>query len=104
MIEKFPCTACGQCCKHISNIKELAAFDRGDGTCKFLIDNKCSIYDTRPKICNIEEMYKEVYHQQFEKEEYYLLNFQACKQLQNDAGIPSEEQISLHGNPDNTRR
>ena len=47
----FSCDKCGLCCRNIDKIPELKAFHNGDGICKFLINNKCSIYSLRPKIC-----------------------------------------------------
>lgn len=76
MIEKFKCTQCGQCCKSmileiwgLDIIREprLAAHaklmayqdDECDAykqyvlpsPCPMLVDNKCSIYATRPTMC-----------------------------------------------------
>ena len=55
----FPCSVCGACCRHISNIPELRSFDLGNGVCKELDpkSNKCKIYDNRPLVCRIDEMY-----------------------------------------------
>jgi uncharacterized protein len=95
MSNSFPCTSCGLCCRHISAIKELQAFNRGDGVCQFLINNKCSIYDKRPLICRIDEMY-EIAFSHLDKLEFYNLNYKACLELQKAAGIPKEQQISLN--------
>ena len=34
----------------------LPEFDRGDGVCMYLKDNKCVIYNTRPAICRSENL------------------------------------------------
>jgi uncharacterized protein len=94
-MSNFPCTSCGLCCRHISGLKELQAFDRGDGVCQFLKDNQCSIYETRPLICRIDEMY-ELDYKHLEKNEFYQLNIKACLHLQKSAGIPIEKQITLY--------
>lgn len=91
----FPCNSCGLCCKNIGHIVELEAYNNGDGACKFLINNKCSIYETRPLICRIDEMYEKTYHKQFSKEEYYLINLKACKEMQIDNNLSEAEQIDL---------
>ena len=53
----FHCDKCGLCCRLLKNVPQLAAFDRGDGVCKFLRGNLCSIYENRPDICNVDKMY-----------------------------------------------
>ena len=53
----FRCDKCGLCCHLLKDVPQLAAFDRGDGVCRFLQGNLCSIYDKRPDICNVERMY-----------------------------------------------
>lgn len=38
----------------------MAPFDRlhdGDGVCRFLDGNLCSIYDERPPLCRVDESY-----------------------------------------------
>lgn len=55
----FICTKCGICCKNIDKVPELADFDLGNGTCKYLTkDNTCAIYLSRPDICSVEKMYE----------------------------------------------
>jgi Fe-S-cluster containining protein len=46
----FKCSQCGVCCKQAGKI---GLPTKEDGSCKFLSDdNQCTIYDTRPDICN----------------------------------------------------
>ena len=80
----FPCTSCGLCCKHISHIKELKEYDLGNGVCKYLnLDtNECLMYDKRPDICKVDEMFNKKYHKCYTKEEFYKLNADACNRLQ----------------------
>jgi len=80
--EEFPCTSCGLCCQQIGHIEQLASFDRGDGICIHLKDDRCAIYENRPDICRVDVMYHKVYHQYFSKEEFYLENSRVCKELQ----------------------
>ena len=73
MNETFPCTSCGECCKKIGAL--LAVKDIPDPVTKLLIDafpykaqwqngwcekltedNKCSVYNDRPLLCNIREV------------------------------------------------
>ena len=79
----FSCTKCGECCRHINNISQLAAFDIGNGVCRFLKNNLCSIYDSRPEICRVDYMYDKYFCVSMSREEYYALNMKACKKLQN---------------------
>lgn len=38
----YPCKHCGNCCRHVDLIAEMASFNRGDGVCKHLTtDNLC---------------------------------------------------------------
>lgn len=77
----FDCSMCGECCRHIDLIPDLAEFDDGTGVCKYLHGNLCSIYENRPDICNVDTMYDKVYHAQFSKEEFYKINQDACKEI-----------------------
>ncbi|OBV28588.1 zinc/iron-chelating domain-containing protein [Helicobacter sp. CLO-3] len=82
----FPCSVCGICCKNIGGIKELEAFDLGNGVCKYLDSaNRCMIYSTRPDICNVKTMYEKLYHRHYSKEEFYALNLKSCEILQAQA-------------------
>lgn len=47
----FPCSQCGECCKHIAGIPELEKYDNGSGMCIHLVNNLCSIYKERPQVC-----------------------------------------------------
>ena len=47
----FKCDKCGECCRHLDESELYQEIDRGDGVCKFLTDNLCSIYDKRPWVC-----------------------------------------------------
>lgn len=66
MSNKFNCQKCGACCRSIK--------------CdKLNKDNTCSIYETRPEICKVENMYefrKDI--MKVSKEEYFLLTSQMC--------------------------
>ncbi|WP_427916256.1 YkgJ family cysteine cluster protein [Shewanella algae] len=79
----FPCDACGQCCRNV-NLSELTAYlDRGDGTCINFCDASklCSIYETRPLICRVEEYYEKNLSDVYSWEEFIELNTAICKQL-----------------------
>ncbi len=75
----FNCTKCGACCKVLPKL--VAPWLVGkDGTCKHLKDNKCTIYDNRPDICNHEKM-KQMYPN-LSNNEYDEMSMKACKELE----------------------
>ncbi|APC39653.1 YkgJ family cysteine cluster protein [Clostridium estertheticum] len=92
---KFPCTVCSLCCRQIGNIPQLTAFDNGYGICTFLINNLCSIYDTRPEICQVDKMYKNLFTY-MDKDTFYWKNLKICKLIQTKHGIPIEQHVILH--------
>jgi Fe-S-cluster containining protein len=52
----WKCINCGACCKMIKFV--YPNLDRGDGACVHLNEeNKCDIYETRPRLCRIPEWY-----------------------------------------------
>jgi Fe-S-cluster containining protein len=68
---KFNCNGCGKCCKAIK--------------CPLLTeDNKCSIYDTRPLLCNVEKGYDVLFKDKMTRVEFYKLNEAVCKKLQEE--------------------
>lgn len=58
--------------------------DRGDGVCRFLTGNLCSIYDRRPLLCRIDESYDFYFSEQYSKKEYYQLNYEICQKLKKE--------------------
>ena len=58
--------------------KEL---DRGDGTCKYLQGNLCTIYTERPLLCRIDECYEKFFKDQMTLEQYYKVNYEMCKEI-----------------------
>ena len=59
MKKNFPCSQCGACCRHV-DLSELTAYlNRGDGVCRYYdqITHLCTIYDSRPEVCRIDQFY-----------------------------------------------
>ncbi len=83
----FKCTCCGMCCRNLDKSDVYKELDRGDGTCKYLDGNKCSIYDERPLLCRIDESYEVYFKEQYSLEEYYELNYSICRKLQKRGGL-----------------
>lgn len=81
----FNCSKCGECCKHVYLSELYKDFDRGDGTCRYLDleTNLCSIYETRPILCQVDACYEKYFKSKLSLEEYYKINYDACKKLKN---------------------
>lgn len=77
----FKCDRCGQCCRNLSLSPEYSDLDRGDGVCRYLVGNLCSIYENRPLKCRIDECYELFFQDQMSRSEYYRLNYSACEML-----------------------
>ncbi len=79
----FKCDKCGECCRnlHLSDLyKEL---DKGDGVCKYLEGNLCSIYNERPLLCRVDESYQKLFKEKVSYDEYLKLNKYYCEKFKN---------------------
>ncbi len=86
---KFPCTSCGLCCKKVGRllasgidnqeVKEFPYKALENGTCEMYIDNKCSVYETRPNLCNVEYMGKKYRADSYD--EFIKENINACNSM-----------------------
>lgn len=75
------------------NIAPMQMYALEDGSCKFLNeDNSCSIYETRPEICRIEEMQKE---SGIHKDAYFADSAKACNQIQEHFEVPVKFRVKL---------
>jgi len=77
----FQCDKCGACCRSLNNSSLYDDLNRGDGVCKYLEGNLCSIYPIRPLKCRVDEGYDIYFAHKMSKEEYYRENYRACKIL-----------------------
>lgn len=77
----FVCSKCGGCCRHVNLSPLYEQLDRGDGVCKYLCGNLCSIYDNRPLLCRVDESYERFFKEKLSKEDYYRLNYQVCDKI-----------------------
>jgi Fe-S-cluster containining protein len=102
-MSSFPCTGCGCCCRRINqavrhfNIndkKHPLYFPYGwdeDGVCDNLTeDNKCTIYEERPLICNIEKFGK---YMELNPKEFFAQNIRACNYMMDLDNIPLQFRI-----------
>lgn len=83
MTEKFPCEACGACCRNIRRANFVHELDRGDGICKNLDEttNLCKIYANRPIFCNVDAYYEKFLSKSMRRQDFYALNRQICDAL-----------------------
>ncbi len=82
----FKCDKCGECCRNLNLSEIYADLDSGNGVCKYLCGNICSIYEERPLKCRVDECYYAFFSKEMTKEEYYQKNYEMCKQLKNNKG------------------
>lgn len=97
---KFQCSKCGACCRRAGKSGFMP--DRGDGACVYLTkDNLCSIYDTRPELCNMEKMFeKRSKELDFDargisKKDYFKINSEVCNSMMTQDGMAKEYLIDL---------
>lgn len=82
----FKCEHCGCCCRNLDKSDIYAQLNRGDGVCKYLKGNDCSIYENRPLLCRVDESYDSIFYKMMSREEFYKMNKQVCKMLQSEKG------------------
>jgi Fe-S-cluster containining protein len=91
----FPCTKCGLCCTKVSKVAHILnalpdttlhfPYSWNDkGHCEKLQDNLCSVYETRPKVCQVGLMGGS-----------YLDSAKVCNQMMDEEGLPPELRIDL---------
>jgi len=83
----FICERCGLCCRAVGRSNIYKYLDRGDGSCRNLNkdSNTCNVYNDRPLICRVDEAYYQWFYNQMSLEEYYQLNYKACRLLRNES-------------------
>ncbi|WP_251315807.1 YkgJ family cysteine cluster protein [Flintibacter muris] len=79
----FDCDQCGECCRHLTLSPLYQELDRGDGVCKFLEGNLCSIYESRPLLCRVDESFDLFFQSTMSQDEYYKQNYEACRKMKN---------------------
>ena len=87
MDKSFHCIRCGVCCRNIDSIPALREYHDGDGICIYLNQetNLCSIYESRPLICNVLAAYDAYFSRYYTEEEFLRLNYESCRKLQQDS-------------------
>ena len=97
---KFECIECALCCKHLDRALDRAknppwmqkAIDEfpwkpdATGACEKLDGNRCSVYEDRPLLCNLERAHKEL-NMNMTKAEWFTMNAQGCNILLKEANV-----------------
>jgi len=93
---KFQCSACGACCRRAGTHGLMP--DRGDGACIYLGQNNlCTIYETRPTLCNVEAMFSVRKEQEpsLTLKQHYVRNNELCNKWIKEDGLDSSYLIDL---------
>lgn len=77
----FICDKCGECCRNLHKSPLYNELHNGDGICKYLQDDLCSIYENRPLLCRIDECYEVIFKEKLSYNEYVELNYKYCNEL-----------------------
>lgn len=80
----FKCDECGECCRNLDKSPLYVELHNGDGICRYLKDNRCSIYENRPLLCRVDECYEEFFCDKMTYDEYLQLNYECCKILKGE--------------------
>lgn len=88
----WQCNCCGKCCQHVDKVPALQSLALEDGRCKYLDkDNRCSIYDQRPAVCNVRWIYEHFFKPMgVSEEDYYAKTQEACEKLSSSDKLQSE--------------
>lgn len=80
----FRCSKCGLCCKYAIRLPLFRHLDDGSGKCRYFdkVTKLCKIYENRPIVCNVDKMYESYFLNQYTREEFYELNYKACRLMQ----------------------
>lgn len=107
-MNKFPCTQCGACCRRISRAIEFVKtmspekqkmfafpYTHTDGICDMLVDNKCSVYEDRPLLCNIERVARVL---DLSMNMFQRANIEACNKMMDEDNMPEHYRIKQDEN------
>lgn len=74
----FKCDKCRECCRNLYRSSIYDQLHNGDGICRYLKGNICSIYESRPLICRVDESYHAFFQDKLTYEDYLQLNYECC--------------------------
>jgi len=92
---KFPCSKCGSCCKRVGQLKGILPV-KEDGSCGHLVNNQCSIYESRPLVCRgRDQFFKNGTYQFMSLRDYYMVQNQLCNLFMDEDGVDVSYRIDL---------
>ena len=71
----------GECCRNLDKSPLYAELDRGDGECRYLCGNQCSIYESRPVLCRVDMCYDLFFSKMLSRDEFYEMNYRVCRRF-----------------------
>jgi Fe-S-cluster containining protein len=77
----FPCVRCGLCCRILATVPKLSCLDDGNGVCRYLKNDLCSIYKKRPLVCNSEKVYVTFYKDHMSERTFVRKVLAVCHDL-----------------------
>jgi Fe-S-cluster containining protein len=76
----FNCDGCGACCRLVPDVLleayNLPKSERGG--CGYLVDNKCSIYESRPDVCSVRTMWEKNHRAIMSWDDYCAMTEKIC--------------------------
>ena len=82
------CTSCSICCYFASTVPNFPEPVDETGKCMHLKEDRtCAIYDTRPKICRVDDSFELVKHKFKSKDDYIKLTIDTCNKMIIGAGM-----------------
>ena len=109
----FPCTGCSLCCRNVSTAhassfsypkdsilyRAAAALPYSwdeSGSCNMLKDGMCSVYSSRPLLCNVKELSKEIAKElNSDVKAMYAFNAISCNSLISAYGLDPQFMIDV---------
>jgi len=102
----FPCSGCGACCRRVNQaVANIGAKSVPEehplyfpyswdekGVCEKLVDNRCSVYENRPMMCDVEKVAE---YLGIEREEFFKINARACNMLIDEDGLDESFKLKI---------
>lgn len=79
----FKCDKCGECCRNLHKSSIYNDLHNGDGVCRYLEGDCCSIYEDRPLVCRVDEYFNVIFKGKLSYRDYIQLNYKYCNELKN---------------------
>ena len=89
----FGCTQCGACCRLSAAPSGLPVKENGE--CVNLVGNLCSIYNDRPMVCRIDDLWAGLLADKMTRREAHLFGSYQCGLLQKHEGLGPEWEVKV---------